>query len=100
MPNPSIRFRVVMAKNGWHGIHQWPMEPGLAGTDMLDSIQLGGLDALTLLLEDEAGVRVALPGDYVYGDHREAYQEGGLWGLFRVFPSEQQGTGLRPLANR
>jgi hypothetical protein len=80
--------------------HQWPLEPGLKGTDLLDSIQLGGLDALTLVLDGGAGGRHALPGDYVYGDRREAYREGGLWGLFRVYPSEQHGTGLRPFPDR
>jgi len=80
--------------------HQWPLEPGLKGTDLLDSIQLGGLNALTLVLDGGAGGRHALPGDYVYGDHREAYREGGLWGLFRVYPSEQHGTGLRPFPDR
>ena len=63
------------------------------------------LDALMLVLEGGAGGRGGLPGDYVYGDHREAYREGGLWRLFRVFSSDQQGseqqrTGLRPLPNR
>ena len=80
--------------------HQWPLEPGRAGTDMLDSVQLGGLDALTLVLEGGAGGRSALPGDYVYGDHREAYREAGLWGLLRVYPPGQQGSGLLPLPDR
>ena len=80
--------------------HQWPLELGRPGTDMLDSIQLGGLDALTLSLDRGAGGRGGLPGDYVYGDHREAYREAGLWGLLRVYPPDQQGTGLRPLPDR
>lgn len=77
--------------------HRWPLEPGLTGTDMLDSIQLGGLDALTLVLDGGAGGRSALPGDYVYGDHREAYREAGLWGLMRVYRPDEEIIGLRPL---
>ena len=32
-----------------------------------------------------AGGPAGLPGDYLYGDHREPYREAGLWGLFRVY---------------
>ena len=80
--------------------HQWHLEPGRFGTDVLDSIQLGGLDALTLVLDGGAGGDSELPGDYVYGDHRGAYREAGLWGLLRVYPPNQQGTGLLPLPDR
>jgi hypothetical protein len=75
--------------------HEWPLEPGRSGSDMLSSVQLGGLEAITILLADGAGGRDALPGDYLYGDHREPFREAGLWGLVRVHES---GAGpLRPL---
>ena len=41
--------------------HQSLREPGLARMDLLDSIQLGGLDALTLVLESGVGARASLP---------------------------------------
>ena len=31
-----------------------------------------------------AGGDERLPGDYLYGDHREPYREAGLWGIMRV----------------
>ena len=75
--------------------HEWPFEPGRSGTDMLSSVQIGGLEAITIWLADGAGGRDALPGDYLYGDHREPFREAGLWGLFRVY---EFGTApLRPL---
>ncbi len=80
--------------------HQWPLEPGRAGSDMLASVQVGALDALTITPSYGAGGRTGSPGDYVYGDHREPYREAGLWGIFRVFPAERGDTGLKPLPDR
>ncbi len=65
--------------------HRWPLEPGRAGTPLISSLQVGGLEAVTLDLEGGAGGVERLPGDYVYGDHREPYREAGLWGVFRVY---------------
>jgi hypothetical protein len=42
---------------------------------------------LSLVLEGGAGGLEGLPGDYLYGDHREPYREAGLWGTFRVYPT-------------
>ena len=55
--------------------HQWPWEPGRIGTDLLASVQVGGLEALTIKLAFGAGGRTGMPGDYWYGDHREPYRE-------------------------
>ena len=77
------------------GGHRWEVEPGQRGTTLVSSAPLGGLQAMTLVLEGGAGGRDALAGDYLYGDHREPYREAGVWGLFRVHPP---GKGkLRPL---
>jgi hypothetical protein len=62
--------------------HRWPFEAGRPGTPLISSTQLGALDALTLRLVAGSG---GLPGDYLYGDHREPYREAGLWGLVRVY---------------
>jgi len=64
--------------------HRWPLEPGLRGGDLLSSVQVGGLEAVTLRLEGGAGNGLDLTGDFVYGDHRLPYRDAGLWGLFRV----------------
>jgi multicopper oxidase len=77
--------------------HRWPFEPGRRGTPLVSSVQLGGMEAITLNLDGGAGGPAGLPGDYLYGDHREPYREAGLWGLFRVYPKTASGTGLRPL---
>lgn len=77
--------------------HEWEFQPGLTGTRVLSSIQVGGLEAPTIWL-DSAGGKEELPGDYVYGDHREPYREAGLWGLFRVYAKGAAGGGLLPLS--
>jgi hypothetical protein len=77
--------------------HRWPLEPGRRGTDMRSSLQLGGLATTTLHLTDGTGGVSRASGDYVYGDHREAYRDAGLWGLFRVHSPGAAGVRLRRL---
>jgi hypothetical protein len=77
--------------------HRWPLEPGRAGSDLLSSVQVGALEAITLVPVGGAGGEAGLAGDYLYGDHREPYRDAGLWGLFRVYaPGVAEGK-LRPL---
>jgi len=79
--------------------HQWSEEPGRPGANVVSSVQVGGLDALTLDLIGGAGGPEHLAGDYLYGDHRLPYQEAGLWGLFRVVdPQAASGAHLLPLS--
>ena len=77
--------------------HTWPVEPGRAGTTMVSEVPVGGLDAHTLRLDGGAGGPDHLPGDYLWGDHREPYREAGLWGLFRVLAPGTAADGIRPL---
>lgn len=79
--------------------HEWQLEPGLRGTRILSSIQVGGLEAISIWL-DSAGGQLRLPGDYVYGDHREPFRQAGLWGLFRVYPPGATGVKLLPLSGQ
>ncbi len=75
--------------------HRWPLEPRRKGSNLLSSILVGGMEALTITLNG-AGGPGGLPGDYLYGDHREPYREAGLWGIFRVHAPGAQGVRLRP----
>jgi hypothetical protein len=77
--------------------HRWPLEPGRQGSNLLSSILVGGMEALTLILTDGAGGSGRLPGDYLYADHREPYREAGLWGIFRVHDAHATTARLRPL---
>ncbi|HEV8469806.1 MAG TPA: multicopper oxidase domain-containing protein [Candidatus Limnocylindria bacterium] len=77
--------------------HRWPFEPGRQGTSMLSSAQVGGLEAITVMLDAGAGGGASLPGDFLYGDHRTPYRDAGLWGVFRVYRCLPEGVRLRSL---
>jgi len=80
--------------------HQWPLEPAMPGSDLLSSIQIGALEAITIVPEHGAGGRAGFPGDYLYGDHREPHREAGLWGIFRVHAPGATEAGILPLLAR
>jgi hypothetical protein len=69
----------------------------MAGSNLLDSVQVGGLEAITLQPVGGAGGDATLPGDYLYGDHRLPYREAGLWGLLRVYPAREEQVALLKL---
>ena len=78
--------------------HEWRFEPGLAGSDLLSSVQLGGLEAISIRPEGGAGGTGQLAGDYLYGNHREPYREAGQWGILRVHdPDDPSGSELLQL---
>jgi hypothetical protein len=64
---------------------------------MLSSAQVGGLEAITVMLDAGAGGGASLPGDFLYGDHRTPYRDAGLWGVFRVYRCLPEGVRLRSL---
>ena len=75
--------------------HEWAIEPSLPGANVVSSQQIGGLESLTMTFV--AGGDERLPGDYLYGDHREPYREAGLWGILRVHrPGDR--ASVRPLS--
>jgi hypothetical protein len=76
--------------------YRWPADVGRAGAPLRASQQIGALEAVTVVLDGGAGGPEGLPGDYLYGDHREPYREAGLWGMFRVYPTGAAGP-IRPL---
>ena len=76
--------------------HRWRLEQR-SGAALLSSIQLGAMEATTIDLLGGAGGPARLPGDYLYGDHREPYREAGLWGLLRVRDPCAVDESLRPL---
>ena len=78
--------------------HEWRLMPGLEGSNVVSSVQAGGLEVVTISLKDGAGGPERLPGDYLYGDHRQPFREAGLWGLFRVYPAEDASLPIQRLS--
>lgn len=77
--------------------HRWPQEVGLIGSNLLSAVQVGALEAITLVPLDGAGGEGGQPGDYLYGDHREPFREAGLWGGLRVYSMQAEAVGLERL---
>lgn len=80
--------------------HQWRLEQGRAGSDLVSSLQVGALETITLMPLGGAGGALRLPGDYVYGDHRQPFREAGLWGIMRVYAAGDMDANLLPLPTK
>jgi hypothetical protein len=74
--------------------HQWQLEAGRRGSDLVSALQVGALEAITVEPIGGAGGMAVLPGDYLYGDHREPFREAGLWGFLRVYAPDETGHDL------
>jgi hypothetical protein len=90
---PSSEQAQVFSVEG----HEWSIEPGRAGANVVSSQQVGGLEAVTMNLLGGAGGPDHIAGDYVYGDHRGPFLEAGLWGILRVHQRGETVTGLQQL---
>jgi hypothetical protein len=89
-----IRFRVAVpfsanlhtfALDG----HSWPWEPLMPGSQILNGRTITSGETIDARLVGGAGGTLAVPGDYLYLDHRYPFTRAGLWGIFRVFGSTQ-----------
>lgn len=58
--------------------HWWSRDAAMAGSDLIDAQTLGPREV------SEAWLTAGLPGDHLWGSHREAFREAGAWGLLRV----------------
>jgi FtsP/CotA-like multicopper oxidase with cupredoxin domain len=86
-----VRIHVFGAFNEQNQIfsiegHEWPFKPNMVGADMLSSLQFGGAEYLDVFLKEGAGGPFAVPGDYVWQNHRMPYAAAGQWGYLRALP--------------
>jgi hypothetical protein len=85
------------------GGHVFPQEPNMwnGTTDrrsqLLSARSLAAGETMEVELVGGAGGTNWYPGDYRYGDNRQPFTEAGMWGLFRVVPSEPSIAGLSRL---
>ncbi len=85
----AVRMHVIGAhgeQNSTFSVegHQWPLEPDVAGAEMLEVQQFGPTEALELNFS--AGGPYAIPGDYMWISERMTYAVVGQWGILRVLP--------------
>ncbi len=83
-------FGAFSEQNGIFGVeaHQWREEPFMPKSDLVSNIEFGGGETMNAYFE--AGGPYRLPADYLYTNHRMAYQEGGQWGFLRVLSPEDR----------
>src|SRR6266568_1109829 len=79
-------------RNGLFGVegHEWPIEPYMAGADMISVVEFAGSEVLDAFLREGAGGPYRLAGDYVWSNQRLPYSQSGQWGYLRVLPAGDQ----------
>ncbi|MGH7231678.1 MAG: hypothetical protein ACREJU_10020 [Nitrospiraceae bacterium] len=98
----AVRIHVIGANNEQNGMfavdgHEWPIEPYMAGADMISVVEYSGSEVLDVFLRQGAGGPYRLAGDYLWSNQRLPYTQSGQWGYFRVLPAGDQ--RLLPLAH-
>jgi manganese oxidase len=64
--------------------HVYPLEPGMAGSQLMTSRTVTAGQTLDAWVVGGAGGPNAYPGDYAYRDSRQPFTAAGLWGILRV----------------
>ncbi|MFC4033259.1 multicopper oxidase domain-containing protein [Streptomyces polygonati] len=77
-------------------LHQWRVNPGDAASPIVDSVSISPQEGLTLELIGGLGSRQAAAGDSIWHCHMYVHFHMGMWGLFRMFDTRQDGTGRYP----
>jgi len=102
----EVRFRVLHPGGhqrnhvfAVHG-HTWQQEPYTANSTQIGDNPLsmwegakmghGPSNHFDAVLENGAGGKFGIPGDYLFRDQPAFLFDGGLWGIFRVTPAPQQ----------
>ena len=91
----AVRIHVIGANNEQNGMfavegHEWPIEPYMAGADMISVVEYAGSEVLDVFLRQGAGGPFRLAGDYLWSNQRLPYTQSGQWGYFRVLPTGDQ----------
>ena len=95
-----VRIHVIGANNEQNQMfsvekHEWPIEPYMAGADMISVVEFASSEALDVFIRGGAGGPYRLPGDYVWANGRLPYVQSGQWGYLRVLPAND--TRIQPL---
>ncbi|MFD5269962.1 hypothetical protein [Streptomyces sp. NPDC058335] len=63
--------------------HAFPLEPGMAGSQMMSARTITAGETLDARL-GPAGGRFGYTGDYVFADARQPFAAAGMWGILRI----------------
>ncbi|MGH8968275.1 MAG: multicopper oxidase domain-containing protein, partial [Actinomycetes bacterium] len=77
-------------------LHQWRVRADDPDSPIVDSVSIGPQEAMTLELIGGLGSRQNAIGDSIWHCHMYVHFHMGMWGLFRIFDTLQDGTGAYP----
>jgi FtsP/CotA-like multicopper oxidase with cupredoxin domain/plastocyanin len=78
--------------------HRFHVESNLTGSRLVDAVSIGISSQRNLYVEDGAGGRYGIPGDYLYYLTNPDLFDRGAWGVFRVYnTTDTARTHLRML---
>ncbi|MQA14512.1 MAG: multicopper oxidase domain-containing protein [Pseudonocardiaceae bacterium] len=87
----------VMETHVFHlHLHQWRAIPGNDLSPIIDSISIGPQQAFTVEPIGGAGSVQRATGDIIWHCHLYPHFHAGMWGMWRVFDTAQDGTGRYP----
>jgi hypothetical protein len=77
-------------------LHQWHVDPADPASPIVDSVNIGPQQALTLELIGGLGSRQRATGDSIWHCHMYVHFDMGMWGMFRIFGTRQDGAARYP----
>ncbi|MGW1835414.1 multicopper oxidase domain-containing protein [Streptomyces sp. NPDC002067] len=81
-------------------LHQWRLDPADERSPIVDSVSISPQEAMTLELLGGLGSRQHAVGDSLWHCHMYVHFHMGMWGMFRIFDTLQNGTGRFPDGTR
>nr|WP_202446821.1 multicopper oxidase domain-containing protein [Streptomyces sp. SID5468] len=77
-------------------LHQWHTDPADPASPIVDSVSISPQEGLTLDLIGGLGSRQHAVGDSIWHCHMYVHFDMGMWGMFRLFDTLQDGSGSYP----
>ncbi|ARZ67271.1 hypothetical protein SMD11_1610 [Streptomyces albireticuli] len=77
-------------------LHQWRLDPADVDSPIVDSVSIGPQEGMTLDLIGGLGSAQHAVGDSIWHCHMYVHFHMGMWGMFRIFDTLQDGSGTYP----
>ncbi|MFF4415302.1 multicopper oxidase domain-containing protein [Streptosporangium sp. NPDC001559] len=81
-------------------LHQWRADPADPASPIVDSVNISPQEGMTLDLIGGLGSAQHAAGDSIWHCHMYVHFHMGMWGMFRIFDTLQDGTGTYPDGSR
>ncbi|MFK0175222.1 multicopper oxidase domain-containing protein [Streptomyces xanthochromogenes] len=81
-------------------LHQWHVDPDDQNSPIVDSVSISPQEGRTLNLIGGLGSKQGAVGDSIWHCHMYVHFMMGMWGMFRIFDTLQDGSGSYPDGRR